>query len=177
MLVSNEIAIAPVEAAALRIRVVRGARVILDEDLADLYGVETRALSQSVRRNADRFPADFMFELGWEEWTEMRRIAGDDLSRGGRRKPPLAFTEQGVAMLSGVLRSPRAVAVNIQIMRAFVRLREILAENAGLSSRLDEMEHRYDEQFAAIMRVIQALTAPSVKRRRPLGFRADDSVE
>lgn len=172
-----EIEIAPVEAAALRIRVVRGARVMLDEDLADLYGVETRVLSQSVRRNAERFPADFMFELSWDEWTELRRVSGDDLSRGGRRKPPLAFTEQGVAMLSGVLRGPRAVAVNVQIMRAFVRLREILAENASLSSRLDEIEQRYDEQFAAIMRVIQALTTPPVKKRHPVGFRVDESVE
>jgi len=168
---SDETAIVPIEAAALNIRVVRGTNAILDEDLAVLYDVETKVLTQSVRRNIERFPADFMFELTWEEWSTLRQGSGQDLTRGGRRKPPLAFTEQGIAMLSSVLRSPRAVAVNIQIMRAFVRLREILAENADLSRRLDDLELRYDEQFKIIIQAIQALMAPPSRPRNPVGFR------
>lgn len=174
MLVSSEIAIVPVEAATLRIRVVRGIRVLLDEDLADLYGVETRTLTQAVRRNPERFPQDFMFELTHDQWQDLRHASGIELGHGGRRNPPLAFTEQGVAMLSSVLRSRRAVAVNVQIIRAFVRLREILAENADLSRRFDEMEQRYDEQFATIVQAIQALTAPPGEKRHPVGFRVED---
>jgi hypothetical protein len=167
----EETAIVPVEAAGLRIRVVRGTRVILDADLAALYSVETRALVQSVRRNPDRFPPDFMFDLEPAEWETLRRDAGEAEGWGGRRRPPMAFTEQGIAMLSSVLRSPRAIAVNVQIMRAFVRLREILAENADLSRRLDDLEQRYDEQFNIIIQAIQALTAPPVRPRNPVGFR------
>ena len=173
---SDETAIAPVETTALRIRMVRNTRVILDEDLAELYGIETRVLSQSVRRNPGRFPEDFMFELSWEEWTELKRASGEGLTRGGRRKPPLAFTEQGIAMLSSVLRSPRAIAVNVQIMRAFVRLRMILAENTDLSRRLNELEQRYDEQFATIIEAISTLTAPPPMRRHPVGFGPDNSA-
>lgn len=168
---SNDTAIVPIEAATLNIRVVRGTNAILDEDLAGLYGVETKVLTQAVRRNISRFPDDFMFELTWEEWSALRQDSGQDLTRGGRRKPPLAFTEQGIAMLSSVLRSPRAIAVNVQIMRAFVRLREILAENANLSRRLDDLEQRYDEQFKLIIQAIQALTAPPARPRNPVGFR------
>ena len=171
---SEETAIIPVASATLRIRVVRGVRVLLDEDLAELYGVETRALTQAVRRNAARFPEDFMFELTREEWVGVDGVA---VGHGGRRKPPLAFTEQGVAMLSSVLRSHRAVAVNVQIMRAFVRLREMLAENAGLSRRLDEMEQRYDAQFTAIVNAIKALSAPPPKKRNPVGFRVERTEE
>ncbi|MDO8881227.1 MAG: ORF6N domain-containing protein [Coriobacteriia bacterium] len=164
-------ALMPVEAAELRIRVVRDTRVILDADLAVLYGVETRMLVQAVRRNPDRFPSDFMFELTLDEWAALRSAASAMDGWGGRRTPPLAFTEQGIAMLSSVLRSPRAVAVNVQIMRAFVRLREILAENADLSRRLDDLEQRYDDQFKIIIQAIQALTAPPVRPRNPVGFR------
>lgn len=161
----------PVETAELRIRVARDTRVILDADLAMLYGVETRTLVQAVRRNPGRFPPDFMFELTSDEWAALRSAASVTDGWGGRRKPPLAFTEQGIAMLSSVLRSPRAIAVNVQIMRAFVRLREILAENADLSRRLDDLEQRYDEQFKIIIQAIQALTAPQVRERDPVGFR------
>ena len=172
-----ETAIVAAEAATLRIRVVRGIRVLLDEDLADLYDVETRALTQAVRRNPERFPQDFMFELTSDEWDSLRRDSGVEPGHGGRRRPPLAFTEQGVAMLSSVLRSTRAVAVNVQVMRAFVRLREIFAENVDLARRLDEMEQRYDGQFAAIIQAIQALTTPPQKKRNPLGFRIEDSPD
>lgn len=168
---TNETALMPVETAELRIRVARDTRVIFDADLAVLYGVETRALVQAVRRNPDRFPPDFMFELTSDEWAALRSAASVTDGWGGRRKPPLAFTEQGIAMLSSVLRSPRAIAVNVQIMRAFVRLREILAENADLSRRLDDLEQRYDEQFKIIVQAIQALTAPQVRERDPVGFR------
>lgn len=168
---TNEAALMPVETAELRIRVARDTRVILDADLAMLYGVETRTLVQAVRRNPGRFPPDFMFELTSDEWAALRSAASVTDGWGGRRKPPLAFTEQGIAMLSSVLRSPRAIAVNVQIMRAFVRLREILAENADLSRRLDDLEQRYDEQFKIIIQAIQALTAPQVRERDPVGFR------
>ncbi|MDP2402022.1 MAG: ORF6N domain-containing protein [Coriobacteriia bacterium] len=168
---TDETALVPVEAAELRIRVARDTRVILDADLAALYDVETRTLVQAVRRNPDRFPADFMFELTPDEWAALKSGTSDPDGWGGRRTPPLAFTEQGIAMLSSVLRSSRAVAVNVQIMRAFVRLREILAENANLSRRLDDLEQRYDEQFKIIIQAIQALTAPPSKPRNPVGFR------
>ncbi|MDO8848939.1 MAG: ORF6N domain-containing protein [Coriobacteriia bacterium] len=167
---ADETAMLPVEAAELRIRVARGARIVLDADLAGLYGVETRTLVQAVRRNPDRFPPDFMFELTTDEWSALKSGTADSVGWGGRRTPPLAFTEQGIAMLSSVLRSPRAIAVNVQIMRAFVRLREILAENADLSRRLDDLEQRYDDQFKIIIRAIQALTAPPVKPKNPVGF-------
>jgi len=167
----------PVEAATLSIRVVRDTRVLLDEDLARLYGVETRTLTQAVRRNPERFPDDFMFQLKPQEWEAMRRSLGEKTTHGGRRSPPMAFTEQGVAMLSSVLRSPRAAAVNVQIMRAFVRLRELLAENADLSRRLNDLEQRYDAQFKAIIQAIQALMAEPPKKKHPLGFRAEEPSE
>lgn len=167
------LAIAPVEVATLRIRVVRNHKVLLDEDLAELYGVETRALTQAVRRNPERFPEDFMLQLTWDEWGALQSAAGVEPSHGGRRRPPLAFTEQGVAMLSSVLRSERAIAVNVQIMRAFVRLREIMAENAQLAQRLDDLEQRCDEQFMMIVEAIQALMpAIPTGRKQPVGFRA-----
>lgn len=174
---SRDTAIKTVEVAALRIRVVRGTRVILDADLAELYDVETRVLTQAVRRNLDRFPDDFMFELTQEEWADIRRALGEEPSHGGRRSVPLVFTEQGVAMLSSVLRSSRAVAVNVQIMRAFVRLREVLAENADLARRLDDMEQRYDAQFAAIIQAIQVMTASPRQKRHPVGFGRDDATD
>lgn len=172
---SEPVTIVPVEAATLRIRVVRGTKVLLDEDLAALYGVETRVLTQAVRRNPDRFPVDFMFELAKDEWAELGRVDGSSAAHGGRRHMPLAFTEQGVAMLSSVLRSPRAVAVNVQIMRAFVRLREVVAESTSLSQRLDEVEQRHDEQIELIIRAIQQLSVAPDREWGPLGFTADDS--
>ncbi|MDP3630826.1 MAG: ORF6N domain-containing protein [Actinomycetota bacterium] len=114
-----------------------------------------------------------MFETTMDEWKALRKGFGVENGWGGRRRPPLVFTEQGVAMLSSVLRSSRAVAVNVQIMRAFVRLREIIAENANLAHRLDDLEQRYDEQFVMILRAIQQLMAPPDKPRKPVGFRMD----
>ncbi len=126
------------------IRFIRGDKVILDEDLAELYGVETKKLIQAVKRNEDRFPTDFMFQLTNQEFSVLRsQIVTSKIGRGGRRTPPYAFSEQGVAiMLSSVLHSPRAVQVNIEIMRAFVRLRRMLASNAELAERLESLEQK-----------------------------------
>ena len=131
-------ALVPVERIESRILLIRGHKVMLDADLAGLYGVQTKALTRAVRRNLDRFPDDFMFQLDAEEFANLRRQAGTSSQWGGRRYPPYAFTEQGVAMLSSVLRSKRAVLVNIEIMRAFVRLRRMLASHADLQRRLDD---------------------------------------
>ena len=125
-------ALVPVERIEQAILRIRGHNVMLDQDLADLYGVETKALTRAVRRNLDRFPEDFMLQLSTEEFGNLRRHSGTSSQWGGRRYPPYAFTEQGVAMLSSVLRSQRAVQVNVEIMRAFVRLRRLLASHADL---------------------------------------------
>ncbi len=156
---------------AQRILEVRGVRVLLDIELAELYGVEPRSLTQAVRRNPERFPADFMFALTSEEWKAIRDALGNSRGWGGRRYPPHAFTEQGVAMLSSVLRSGRAVDVNIEIMRAFVRMREMLQSHADLARRLDELEVKYDSQFSAVFNAIRQLMMPPAPKRNPVGFR------
>lgn len=119
---------------------IRGDKVILDEDLATLYGIETKNLVKADKRNLDRFPADFMFQLTNQEFTDLKFQIGTSSQWGGRRTPPYAFSEQGVAMLSSVLHSPRAVQVNIEIMRTFVRLRRMLASHAELAERLEQQE-------------------------------------
>jgi ORF6N domain len=172
-----------------RVLFVRGHRVMLDSTLAELYGVETKMLLRAVRRNIDRFPGDFMFQLTAEEFEGLRsqigisktgaeldptplrfQIGTSNAGRGGRRYRPYAFTEQGVAMLSSVLRSDRALKVNIEIMRAFVRLRQLLAGNADLTRRLDELEGRYDQQFKVVFDAIRQIVAPPHPPRRQLGF-------
>jgi hypothetical protein len=160
----------PPERIERRILLVRGQKVMLDADLAELYEVETKSLNRAVRRNADRFPADFMFQLSEQECAGLRYHFGTSSSRGGRRYRPLAFTEQGVAMLSSVLHSPRAVQVNIAIMRAFVKLREIIASHRDLARKLEEMESRYDAQFRAVFDAIRELMKPPEKPRRRIGF-------
>ena len=153
------------------IRIVRGHRVMLDFDLAALYGVTTGHLNQAVRRNADRFPSDFMFSLEAQEVVRLMSQNGiSKAGRGGRRKPVLAFTQEGVAMLSSVLRSPRAVRVNIEIMRAFVRLRSLLATHVDLARRLDELEGRYDQQFRAVFDAIRALMVSPDPPPKRIGF-------
>jgi ORF6N domain len=152
---------------------IRGQRVMLDTSLAQLYGVETRALVQAVKRNLARFPADFMFQLNTEELANLKSQAVISSAHGGRRSRPYAFTEQGVAMLSSVLRSPRAVAVNIAVMRAFVRIRELVAGHAGLLRRLDDLEKRYDGQFRTVFEAIRALVAVENTPRRRIGFHAN----
>jgi hypothetical protein len=163
------------------ILVLRGHKVLLDEELAALYGVETKVLVQAVKRNLARFPADFMFQLTASEWAGLRsQIVTSKPSRGGRRYAPYAFTEQGVAMLSSVLGSERAIAVNIQIMRAFVRMREMLVSNKALAQKLDQLEASiekklaaHDEAIAAILSVIRELMNPPAPKRRGIGFTAD----
>ena len=159
----------PVDRIAESILLVRGAKVMLDVHLAALYGVKTKALNQAVNRNRERFPDDFMFELTDEE-TEHLRSHFVTSSWGGRRYRPRVFTEQGVAMLSSVLRGPQAARVNIEIMRAFVHLRRLLLSHAELAAKLNALEKKYDAQFKAVFDAIRELMRPVEKERRPIGF-------
>lgn len=151
---------------------VRGEKVLLDADLATLYGVETGALNRAVKRNIERFPADFMLQLTPQEWENLKCQIGIASSYGGRRAIPFAFTEQGVAMLSSVLRSQRAVEVNIAIMRTFVQLRRLMDSNRDLARRIEAMETRYDEQFSQVFDAIKQLIAEDKTRKAkpPIGF-------
>lgn len=168
-----------------RIFVIRDRQVMLDEDLADLYGVETRVLVQQVKRNAKRFPSDFMFQLAKAEAEALRsQFVISNEGRGGRRYAPYVFTEQGVAMLSGVLRSERAIAVNIEIMRAFVELRRVVGSVDELQKRLDQMEldigarlSEHDEQLRQIFEALRQLIAPPPPTKRPVGFRIREGDE
>ena len=158
------------------ILLIRQEKVLLDSDLAELYGVETRVLIQSVKRNADRFPSDFMFELSKQEFERLRSQIVTSNARGGRRTPPYVFTEQGVAMLSSVLRSERAVQVNIAIMRAFVELRQFMNSHQELARKLGAMEQKYDEQFRIVFDAIRELmTPPEPNKKRPIGYVWEES--
>jgi len=160
------------------ILLVRGEKVILDFVLARMYGVTTKALLQAVRRNRDRFPSDFMYQLSTQEVARLRSQIVTSKGRGGRRMAPYAFTEQGVAMLSSVLRSERAVLVNVEIMRAFVRLRRLLTTHADLARKLDDLEDRYDEQFRVVFEAIRELMAPTVvPEKRRIGFHNDRTAK
>lgn len=161
-----------------RIHLIRGQRVMMDSDLAALYGVRTKALNQAVSRNVARFPADFAFQLTPMEQAGLRSQIVTSKGRGGARYASRAFTEQGVAMLSSVLRSRRAIEVNVAIMRAFVHLREMLTSHAALARRIDELEQRYDGQFADVFDAIRELaSAPAPESPRPrIGFNVDASV-
>ena len=164
------------EEIAQAIVLLRGQKVLLDATLARLYGVETRVLIQAVKRNRERFPEDFLFQIKTEEAESLRSqsvISNARRGRGGRRYPPYAFTEQGVAMLSSILCSRRAVLVNIEIMRAFVRLRQILASHADLARKLAALEREYDRQFKVVFDAIRKLMNPLARHPRPIGFRAD----
>jgi ORF6N domain len=156
------------------ILVIRGHRVLLDSDLAALYQVETKALTPAVRRNAERFPGDFMFQLAAEESGSLRSQFGAlKTGRGKHRKyAPYVFTEQGVAMLSSVLNSERAVQVNIEIMRAFVRLRETVSTHKDLARKLSALESRYDRQFKVVFDAIRGLMKEPEPKRRGIGFTA-----
>lgn len=161
----------PAERIEKAIFLIRGHKVMLDRDLAELYDVPTKALKQAVRRNKTRFPADFMFTLNKKEFEFWRsQFVTSKADRKGLRYAPMAFTEQGVAMLSSVLKSPRAVEVNIQIMRAFVRLREIISTNAELQRKLDELERKYDKQFKLVFDAIRQLMIPPPSPRKQIGF-------
>ena len=169
---------APVHSIEQKIVLVRGQKVMLDSDLAELYGVQTRILNEAVKRNSARFPTDFMFRLTADEaeilrfqfGTSSSRASGHASAHGGRRYLPNAFTEQGVAMLSGVLNSDRAILVNIEIMRAFVRLRQLLAANAELARKLDALEQKYDAKFRVVFDAIREMMRPASGAKRPIGF-------
>ena len=160
----------PLDAIKGKILMVRGQKVLLDRDLAALYEVETRALNQAVRRNLERFPPDFMLELTRDEIRHLSQIV---TSPGLKNAPNVfAFTEQGVAMLAGVLRSERAVQVNIAIMRTFVKMRAMVLSNQKLAKRLDDLERRYDRQFEVVLDTIKELMEPPRKGVRQIGFAA-----
>jgi hypothetical protein len=163
-------AFSPTQLIEEHILLVRGHRVMLDARLAELYRVETGALNRAIKRNSSRFPGDFMFQLTLEEVKNLRFHFGiSSLARhGGRRYSPRVFTEQGVAMLSSVLHSKRAIRVNVEIMRAFVRLRSILSSHSDLARRLDELEQRYDSQFKSVFDAIREL----MDKPKEIGFRA-----
>ena len=149
---------------------VRGEKVMLDADLARLYGVTTGNLNKAVKRNQARFPGDFMFQLTGKETESLIFQSGRSKGRGGRRHRPYAFTEQGVAMLSSVLRSSRAVEVNIAIMRTFVQLRRLMDSNADLARKIEGLEKKYDEQFAVVFAAIKQLIAPVTPAKKRIGF-------
>jgi hypothetical protein len=164
----------PVERIERSILLLRQQKVMLDRDLADLYGVETRVLVQAVRRNLERFPEDFMFQLTREELDHWRSqfVISNPGAKMGLRRRPYAFSEQGVAMLSSVLRSPRAVQANIEIMRAFVRLRQLVASHEELARKLAALEREYDQQFKVVFDAIRELMAPPEPRKtQRIGFR------
>jgi hypothetical protein len=166
-------AVIPAQYLEGKILLIRGQKVMLDEDLADLYEVGSKVLNQAVKRNAERFPSDFMFQLTTEEAARLRsQNVTLKTGRGQHRKYlPYAFTEQGVAMLSSVVHSNRAIHVNIEIMRAFVRLRQLLASNTELSRKLAALERKYDAQFKVVFDAIRELMSPpEPKRKRPIGF-------
>ncbi len=164
----------PIERIENRILLIRGHKVMLDSDLADLYGVTTGNLNKAVTRNISRFPGDFMFQLSKDELDNLIFQSGIS-SWGGKRKPPRTFTEQGIAMLSGVLRSERAVQVNIMIMRAFVNMRQMIASNESLRAKLDYLEKKYDGQFKLVFKVLHALSCDKTKtkEKREIGFTSE----
>ncbi len=171
---TKESPLIPVERIEQSILLIRGQRVMLSTDLAELYQVEPRALVQSVKRNLARFPKDFMFQLTEEEYSNLKSQIVISSWGGLRRARPYAFTEQGVAMLSSVLRSKRAVQVNIEIMRAFVRLRRMLASHADLARKLEALEKKYDAQFKVVFDAIRQLMKPPESKKRPIGFLVEE---
>ncbi len=169
----------PIERIERSILLIRGQKVMLDRDLAQLYGVETRTLNQAVRRNIERFPKDFMFRLTREEIMRISQFVISSAHSGVKTlkfsKNVMVFTEHGVAMLSSVLNSPRAVQVNIQIMRTFAKLREIISQHKDLARRLDELEKKYDAQFRVVFDAIRQLMRSPEPKKRPIGFLVEEA--
>ena len=166
----GQISLVPMEHIERAIIVVRGEKVMLDKELAEIYGVETKVLNQAVKRNFSRFPTDFMFQLTAEEW-ESLRSQFVTLKRGEHRKYlPYTFTEHGALMLANVLNSERAAQTSVMVVRAFVKLRQMLASNAELARKLDAMEKKYDAQFRVVFDAIRQLMSPAVKPKREIGF-------
>ena len=169
---TQEAAIVPVERIENCIHVLRGEKIMLDSDLAALYNVKTEAINQAVKRNLNRFPDDFMFQITTEEKEFLTsQIVISKTGRGGRRTLPYAFTEQGVAMLSSVLRSEQAVHVNIEIMRAFVRMRAAISTNRDLARQIESLEKKYDAQFKSVFEAIRQLMLPPSSPTERIGFR------
>ena len=166
-------AIIPIDVIQQKIYLMRGQKVMLSTDLAVLYNVETKVLIQAVKRNIDKFPSDFMFQLSDTEFNNLKSQIVTSSWGGIRRANPYAFTEQGVAMLSCILRSKRAIKVNIEIMRTFVKLRVMITSNATLSRKVKALEKKYDEQFRVVFEAIRQLMAPPEKKRARIGFKRE----
>ncbi len=163
----------PLERIEKAILLIRDRKVMLDEDLAGLYGTSTKRFNEQIRRNRDRFPDDFMFQLTKQEWDALRsQLATSKEGRGGRRYPPFAFTEHGAIMAANVLNSPRAVQASIQVVRAFIRLRQILASHKDLARKLDALEKKYDRQFRVVFEAIRKLMTPPKREIPRIGFHA-----
>ena len=168
---NGQISLVPMERIERAIIEVRSEKVMLDSELAEIYGVETKALNRAVKRNASRFPVDFMFQLTAEEAESLRCQTGtSNEGRGGRRYLPYAFTEHGALMLANVLNSERAAQTSVQVVRAFVKLRQMLASNAELARKLAAMEKKYDAQFKVVFDAIRQLMSPPARPKREIGF-------
>jgi len=164
----------PIERVAGKILLIRGKKVILARDLAELYGVETKVLNQAVKRNAERFPEDFMFELNQKEFENLRSqfVTSSLVTHGGERYLPMAFTEHGILMLSSVLKSERAILVNIQIVRTFVKLREMLSSHREITEKIEQMEKKYDKHFKIVFDTLRQLLKEEEKPKNKIGFRS-----
>lgn len=161
----------PIERIERAILLIRGEKVMLDSDLAEIYGVATKRLNEQVRRNLNRFPPDFMFQLTAKEAETLRsQFATSNAGRGGRRYLPFAFTEHGALMLANVLNSERAAQTSVMVVRAFVRLRQLLSSNAELARKLESLEKKYDAQFKVVFDAIRQLMSPAAKPKREIGF-------
>ena len=169
---NNSLPTVPVERIEKSIYVIRGEKVMLDSDLAHIYGVSTANFNKAVKRNVDRFPADFMFRLNEEEFKSLIFQTGtSNKGRGGRRYLPYAFTEHGALMAANILNSPRAVAASLQVVRAFIKLRTMIISNAELSKKVDALEKKYDRQFKVVFDAIRQLMIPPEPKRKSIGFR------
>ena len=168
---NRQVAVIPVERIERSILLIRGRKIMLDADLAKLYGTSTKRLNEQVKRNRDRFPSDFMFQLRKEEWDSLSsQIATSKTGRGGRRVSPYAFTEHGAIMAANVLNSVRAVQASIQVVRAFIRLRGLLASHGELARRLDALEQKYDGQFKVVFDALRKLMTPPEPSVPRMGF-------
>jgi len=160
----------PPERIEQAIFLIRGEKVMLDKDLAQFYGVSTRRLNEAVKRNRERFPADFMFQLSFHEFRNLKSQFATSSSWGGRRTPPYAFTEHGCLMVASVLKSAITIEASIQVVRTFVRLRQMLASRAELSRKLNAFERKYDHQFKVVFDAVRELMTPSLPVKRRIGF-------
>jgi len=173
VIITKEKSLVPIERIERSIILIRGSKVMLDSDLDVLYGVTTKRLNEQVKRNISRFPEDFMFQLTWDEYNDLRSQIATSKKRGGRRYPPYVFTEHGVVMLASVLDTEIAINASIQVVKAFLRLRQLIESNRELAKRLDELEKKYDSQFKTVFEAIRRLMIPDAKEQRRIGFRKE----